>query len=345
MIPDWPPALGEAVASAVLRSVPEDFLVVERLPFEPEGEGEHAFLYLEKRELTTPELAERLSKLSGTHPRDISFSGMKDRNAVTRQWFSVGLAGRPEPDWQSLEGDARVRVLAATRHRRKLRRGVHRANRFELRLRQLAGDHQQIEERLALIRQRGVPNYFGEQRFGRAGATLVQARRWMARGERVSRNRKSIYLSCLRSLLFNQLLGNRVREGSWDTPLPGDVCMLAGSHSVFAVDQVDDELLQRGAAHDLHPALPLWGRGSDPLAEAAGAFRQQLQEEAAVCEFLEGKGLQLDWRATRLLPDDFSWQFCEDDSLLLTFELGAGAFATALLAGFARVVDARGERD
>lgn len=343
MIPDWPPALGEPVARGVLRSVPEDFVVEERLPFEPEGEGEHVFLYLEKRELTTPELAGSLSSLSGAHPRDIGYCGMKDRNALTRQWFSVGMAGRPEPDWQALEAGGQVRVLSATRHRRKLRRGVHRANRFQLRLRDLSGERAVIEARLALLRARGVPNYFGGQRFGREGATLVQARRWMERGGRVSRNRKSIYLSCLRSLLFNRLLAARVGDGGWDRPQAGDICMLAGSRSLFAVEAPDAALLRRCAEHDLHPALPLWGSGGGVLAGAAAQYRPQLAEESATCEFLERKGLQLDWRATRLLPDDFCWQFCEDDSLLLTFELGAGGFATALLTGFAQVVDARGE--
>ncbi|MFV8817673.1 tRNA pseudouridine(13) synthase TruD [Haliea sp. E17] len=329
----------------MLRTVPEDFRVEEQLGFEPEGQGEHAFLYLEKRELTTPELAEQLSTLSGVHPRDISFSGMKDRNAVTRQWFSVGLAGKPEPDWRGLEAGGQVRVLEATRHRRKLRRGVHRANRFAIRLRQLQGERAAIEQRLADIRAQGVPNYFGAQRFGRDGATLSQARSWMQRGGRISRNRQSIYLSCLRSLLFNQLLATRVAAGNWNRLCAGDVCMLAGSHSLFAVGQPDAELERRCAEADLHPALPLWGKGRDALAQAAAGYREQLAGESAVCGFLEQKGLQLDWRASRLMADDFCWQFCEDDSLLLTFELGAGGFATALIAGFAETVASGNERE
>ncbi len=345
MIPAWPAAPGSPVASAVLRSVPEDFIVEEQLGFEPEGEGEHVFLQLQKRQLTTPDLAQLLSTLSATHPRDIGYSGMKDRNAVTTQWFSVGLAGRPEPDWGALEEGGQVQVLRVARHRKKLRRGVHRANRFSLRLRELDGERAAIEQRLQLIARHGVPNYFGEQRFGRDGATLQQARSWMQRGGKISRNRRSIYLSALRSFLFNELLAQRVAAGEWDQVRDGDVCMLSGTRSVFAVDTVDQSLRQRCASGDLSPALPLWGEGGGALAASAEKLRSSIAEHAAICEFLQRKGLQLDWRLTRLLADDFCWQFCDDGSLLLTFELGAGGFATALLAGFAQWVDARSERE
>ncbi|TGD76056.1 tRNA pseudouridine(13) synthase TruD [Mangrovimicrobium sediminis] len=328
------------MASALMRVQPEDFLVEEQLGFIPEGSGEHAFLHLEKRELTTPELAERLSTLAGVHPREIGYSGMKDRNAVTRQWFSVGLAGRPAPDWSALEAGGEVRVLEATWHRRKLKRGVHRGNRFTLRLRELEADSAALLARLELIARQGVPNYFGEQRFGRDDATLAQAQRWMREGgRRISRNRRSIYLSALRSSLFNHLLGQRVADGDWDRVRPGDVCMLAGTHSLFQCAQVDADIEARCARADLHPALPLWGRGSDRLAAAAAPARAALAEQSETCEFLERMGLELAWRATRLLADDFCWQFCDDGSLLLTFGLGAGGYATALLAEFMQIAD------
>ncbi len=335
MNPDWPAAAGEPVATARTRSVPEDFLVEEELGFEPEGEGEHVFLHLQKRELTTTELAERLSSLAGVHPREIGYSGMKDRNAVTRQWFSVGLAGKPEPGWLSLQQDAGVEVLAVARHRRKLRRGVHRGNRFTLRLREVQGDREAIDQRLSHIAAHGAPNYFGEQRFGRANATLEQARRWMATGgRRIARNRRSIYLSVLRANLFNRLLADRVRAGDWDAVRAGDVCVLDGSRSLFHCEVPDADIARRCAEHDLHPALPLWGRGRDALAAAGETFRAQLADEAQSCEFLERMGLELAWRPARLLAGDFSWQFCDDGSLLLTFGLGAGGYATALLAEF-----------
>lgn len=128
------------------------------------------------------------------------------------------MAGRGEPDWRRLEAAGDVQVLERARHQRKLRRGVHRANRFHLVLRQVEGDRAALEDRLQQVRDQGVPNYFGEQRFGNDGATLAQARQWVASGRRkVTRARRSLYLSALRSLLFNELLAARVEAATWNT--------------------------------------------------------------------------------------------------------------------------------
>lgn len=332
MTAPWPRAAGDGVARAQVKSLPEDFRVYEQLGFEPGGAGEHVFLHLEKRLLNTQDLAQRISSLSGIHPRDISFSGMKDRQAVTRQWFSVRMAGRAEPDWQALSVPGEVAVLDVTRHQRKLKRGVHRANRFSLVLREVEGDRETIGQRLLQLRDGGAPNYFGEQRFGRDGATLAQARDWMARGgRRISRNRRSLYLSALRSLLFNQVLAARVREGTWNRIQSGDTCILHGSRSLFTCDTADAEIEARAASGDLHPGLPLWGRAGDDSPALARA-RAVLASEQASCDFLEREGLELGWRPARLLPDDFCWEFCDDGSLQLDFSLGAGSYATALLA-------------
>jgi tRNA pseudouridine13 synthase len=334
MIPAWSRARGEPPGSALIRARPEDFEVTEELGFEPAGEGEHVFLYLQKRELNTMELLQRVAALSGAPERDIGISGLKDRNAVTRQWFSVGMAGRVEPDWRQLEAGGEVRVLECSRHLRKLRRGVHRANRFRLLLRDIEADREALVERLQWVRDAGVPNYFGEQRFGNGGATLEQARRWMTAGRRkVTRARRSLYLSALRSYLFNELLDRRVVDGSWNSILDGDVCCLQGSRSLFHSPRVDEDLRQRAAAGDLHPGLPLWGTGGkDGYAQQAQRLGELLQHESAVCNFLEQAGLELAWRPARLLADDFCWQFCDDGALQLDFALGAGAYATALLA-------------
>jgi tRNA pseudouridine13 synthase len=265
--------------------------------------------------------------------RDIGLSGLKDRNAVTRQWFSVGLAGRQEPDWQALEAAGDVQVLATGRHQRKLRRGVHRANRFSLVLRDLQGDRALLEERLQRLQCDGAPNYFGEQRFGRDGSTLQQAERWISSGRKTTRAKRSLYLSALRSYLFNTLLAARVKAAQWNTVLPGDVCMLQGSRSLFTCEQADAEIVDRAASGDIHPGLPLWGRG--PSSAGGERARQQAEELAPhleICEFLEAAGMEMGWRAARLLADDFCWQFCDDGSLQLDFALGAGSYATALLA-------------
>jgi tRNA pseudouridine13 synthase len=307
----------------VIRGRPEDFQVREELGFDLSGDGEHVFLYLQKRGLNTMDLLDRVAQLGGVSGREVGVSGLKDRNALTSQWLSVGLAGRPEPDWCELEADGHVRVLEVGRHRRKLKRGVHRANRFTLTLRDLRGEPERLQERLERVSTRGVPNYFGEQRFGRGGSTLDQARRWLERGgPRLARNRRSLYLSALRSELFNRLLAARVSEETWDRAQDGDMCVLAGTRSHFRCDRVDDDIEARIRTADLHPALPLWGRGEAPVPEG----------QEMVCRFLEGAGLELAWRAARIVPDDFCWRFCDDGSLQLDFALGAGSYATALLA-------------
>jgi tRNA pseudouridine13 synthase len=324
-----PRAWGEWVGSARLRSQPEDFVVIEQLGFEPGGEGEHAMLYLEKRELNTQDVVERLARIAQVPPRDIGYSGLKDRNAVTRQWFSVGLAGRVEPDWQALNDHRDIAVLTATRHQRKLKRGVHRSNRFVLQLRELSATQSELTQRLQCVARHGVPNYFGEQRFGNSGQTLTRARRWQQRGGgKLSRKQRSLQLSALRAALFNRLLADRVAAGDWNRVCPGDRCMLAGSRSHFAPTEADTDLDVRCERADLHPGLPLWGRGVEPTARQLGA----LGEDCVLGEFLEAQGLASDWRATRVLPDDFSWQFCDDGGLRLEFELPPGSYATAVLA-------------
>ncbi len=332
MIPAWPRAWGSAQGTAVLRRRPEDFQVVEVLGFDLSGEGEHAFLHLQKCELNTLDLVKRVARIAGVPARDVGYSGLKDRNAQTSQWLSVGLAGRPEPDWGALETDGKVRVLASGRHLRKLKRGVHRANAFRLRLAEFQGDRDSLESRLSLIAHSGVPNYFGRQRFGRNGATLAQARSWLSSGgRRIARNRRSLYLSALRGLCFNELLAQRVAAGTWQQPQVGDAVALAGSRSLFRADGEED-LADRAHSGDVHPALPLWGRGQPVAAPETHASQgEALAGLADVQAFLEAQGLDLAYRAARLIPDDFCWRFCDDGSPVLEFSLGAGCYATAIV--------------
>lgn len=342
----WPRVSEQLPGSALIRCHPEDFKVSEQLGFELSGAGEHCFLYLQKRQLNSMELLQRLSALSAVPARDIGYCGLKDRNAVTQQWFSVAITGRVEPDWQALEVDGDVKVLAVARHSRKLRRGVHRANRFALVLRALQGERAALEQRLQAVRTAGAPNYFGEQRFGRGGSTLEQARRWMRNGRRISRDKRSLYFSALRAWVFNRMLAQRVERGDWNAVVPGDLCMLHGTRSHFRCDEVTDDVRARTASGDIHPGLPLWGRG-----RAAGDSRlRDMQPDCPpdcrdICDFLEASGLELAWRPARLMADDFCWQFCDDGTLQLEFSLGAGCYATALLAEFVHCKESNKEQE
>ncbi len=333
-----PSPRGPAAARARLRVLPEDFQVDELLGFEPEGSGEHLFLQLRKRGLDSEEVARRIARWAAVAPQAVSYAGRKDRHAVTSQWFSVQLPGRADPDPALLAEDDALVVLASARHPRKLRRGVHRGNVFRLRLRDLAaagdGDARALlEPRLADLACRGAPNYFGEQRFGSGGSNLAQARRWRDGGRPPrGRGRRGMLLSALRSQAFNTLLAERVRAGDWDTVAPGDVCQLAGSRSLFAHDGSDD-LAARAAAGDLHLALPLPGRG-ERLEDAPARARQDAAWAplAADISHLERAGVELAYRAARVIPGDFAWEFCEDGSLFLAFTLATGSFATAVVA-------------
>ncbi len=328
-----PRAQGHPPVRAELRREPADFEVEERLGFEPDGEGQHALLQVEKRGLNSDAVAGALARVAGVDGRRVGYSGRKDRHAVTRQWFSVDLAGQAEPDWHAGLPEGAV-LLHATRHRRKLRRGSHQGNRFRLRLRDVEGDDAALEQRLERVAAEGVPNYFGPQRFGRDGGNLAQARAWFA-GER-RRGPRDLLLSAARSRLFNRVLAARVADGSWQRAHPGEPLMLAGSASFFIPEEVDATIEARLKQGDVHPSGPLWGRGDGPLAPGEA---EVLADETALRAGLEEAGLRLERRSLRLVPGDFTWWW-EDNDLLLAFELPRGAFATAVVRELADVGEA-----
>jgi tRNA pseudouridine13 synthase len=325
----WPPVIDRAR----LRSSPEDFRVDEVLGFEPAGRGEHRLLHVEKRGCNTGWVAERLARQLGIRPVDVGYAGLKDRHAVTRQWFSVPARAPGALDASTLEADG-ITVIEEAAHDRKLRRGAHRANQFRLVLRDVAGDRAEVGARLEYIRAHGVPNVFGPQRFGREGRNLELARA-AAGGRRLGRRDRGFALSAARSLLFNAVLARRVAEGTWDRLLPGDRAALAGSRSHFAVDRVDDALEARLVDHDVHPSGPLWGRGEPPSTGAVRNLEQAVAaEHGALCTWLEAAGTNQERRPLRLSVASLQWDF-DRDELLLSFRLTAGGFATAVLAALA----------
>lgn len=328
-----PRAHGDAVLSARIRATPEDFLVEELPGFEPSGAGEHLLLTIEKRGMNTAFAAKRLAQWARVPEMSVSYAGLKDRHAVTRQRFSVHLPKKMAPDIALLESDE-LRVLEHTWHSRKLPRGALAGNRFVLVLRDVHGDPDAIGQRLQTIAQRGVPNYFGEQRFGRSGDNVAQALAMFA-GRRVRREERTLLLSAARSELFNRVLATRVRAGSWDSALEGEVWSLAGSRSVFGPEPFTDELARRLAAFDIHPSGPLWGRGElRSRAEVAEIEMQSLADADALAlrAGLESAGLEQERRALRLCPADLGWQWLEGTSLQVAFSLPPGAYATVVLA-------------
>lgn len=323
-------AFGGPPLRGVMRASAEDFVVTEELGFVPSGEGEHVLLQIEKRGANTDWVADGLARFAGVDRRAVSFSGLKDRHAVTRQTFSIQLPGRQTPDWDALELEG-VRVLSSARHNRKLRRGAHRSNHFVIRLRALQGDRAQAQARLQQIASLGVPNYFGEQRFGRQGSNLDLAGQLFG-GRRLQRSQRGFALSAARAWLFNGVLAQRVAQGSWNQPLPGEVWMLDGTHSLFGPDPLDESLRERVAAGDIHPTGPLWGEGELRSGDEVRELELQVAaEHAELCHGLERFELQQERRALRLPVADFAFEWQGDDALELRFRLPAGAFATAVL--------------
>lgn len=333
-LPDWQRSLTADFglpAPGHYRTAPEDFRVDEQLDFIPEGQGEHLWLRVEKRNLTTLEVVRQLSRLCSVGQRDIGYSGMKDRVAVTRQWLSVHLPGRQAPE--GLAGalaELGIQVLEQARHPRKLKRGVHRTNHFQLRLSGDAVQREDFTARWEALCRHGVPNYFGHQRFGAGARNLQRAQAVLAKGWRKRDDRQGMMLSTARSFLFNELLSVRLQEGSWCCPLAGDTLMLEGTQSVFAVDSVDKTLIERAAAMDLHPTGVLWGVGELAQGVAAKYETMLRQRHPALCEGLEKSGVKRAQRALRacLISPSITH---EDNAVLLSFALPRGSFATAVI--------------
>lgn len=325
---DMPFAHGGPLCAAQLRALADDFVVSETLPFELTGSGEHLYVQLRKTNANTTWVAEQIGRICQIPQRDIGFAGMKDRRAVATQWFSVYLPGRDvDPTTWVIEG---VEVLHAARHSGKLRRGAVGHNTFAIRLRDVSMSAADLSERLARIGAHGVPNYFGEQRFGRSGDNVEQALVMFA-GRRVARTERGILLSAARSALFNVVLAERVRAGSWGHILPGEVVALDGSHSVFGPVMPDDELSERLARLDIHPSGPLWGEGRLRTTLDARALEAPLAERyPEITQGLEKAGLEQDRRALRLCPLQLVAEW-EKDSVMLRLRLGAGQYATTVL--------------
>lgn len=325
-------AFGAPVLRARMRATPADFRVDEIDAFEASGAGEHLLLTIEKRGMNTAFAAKRLAQWAGIPELGVSYAGLKDRHAVTTQRFSVHLPKKVAPDLAALESDE-MRVLHSTWHSRKLPRGALAGNRFVLTLREVEGERDAIDERLRAIQTRGVPNFFGEQRFGREGGNVAHALQMFA-GRRVKREQRTMLLSAARSALFNRVLEQRVADGTWDRAIDGEVWMLDGSRSVFGPEPFDDALAARLAAFDIHPTGPLWGEGELRTTGEARALESAVLDDAesrALRAGLEAARLKQERRGLRLLPKEMQWEWVADDVLRLAFELPPGSYATTVV--------------
>ncbi len=316
ILPQWPSAYPASGASATLKLLNEDFTVTE-LPLQlPSGEGEHIWLDVEKNGANTAFVAQQLAAAANVQERDVGYAGLKDRYAVTRQWFSIylpnGKTKGETPDLTQLQ-HPEFKVLGQSRHVKKLRPGDLQGNRFHIVLRDVPGDPdtmQALEANLKAVASFGVPNYFGAQRFGFEGGNVEQGRAMLAREIRVRNpKKKGIYLSAVRSFVFNEVLALRIQQGLWGKSLPGDVMDEAG-----------------------RPTGPLWGRGRVTTTDQAQALENGVAERhATLCDGMEHAGLDQQRRGLVARPVDMSWAWPQAGELVLSFSLPAGTYATSVL--------------
>lgn len=331
ILPHWPHAYGSPKGKGNIRTVPADFIVNETLAFDPSGSGEHIFLQIEKTGENTEYVARQLARFASVRQRDMGYAGMKDRHAITTQWFSVWLPKGDEPIWANFSAEG-VKILAVTHHARKLKRGALAHNHFELTIRQWQGDMESTHAHLTSIKRHGIPNYYGNQRFGHQGQNIVKAMA-MFNGEKVPREQRSIYLSAARSFLFNHILAQRILDNNWATGLNGDVLMLDRSRSGFVCEEIDDIIRTRLDENELHSTGALFGKGDLRTIAGAQKVEQSIFDEyESLARGLSAFGLESDRRALRVNVQDLTWQFSDENTtLLLKFSLPAGSYATAVL--------------
>lgn len=358
------------IIQATYKACPEDFVVHEILPFTFTGQGEHLWLHMQKIGMNTAFLAKLLAEWADIPLRDVGYSGLKDRHALTTQWFSLRLPKKKLPPTEftptDLDTDESVQILTQEWHNKKLNRGTHSANQFIITLRntkfegvetarnacdQLPSMEQQIEQHLVIMSQNGVPNYFGPQRFGHGGNNIREALTLFARplqnnssprkkgkskGRRSPHEQNTMALSAARSLIFNEILAVRVRDDSWNQGMAGEAFNLAGSGSIFTSEQVDDTLRARLADGDIHPTGVLWGIDNDKVSgEVANLENVTVQQSLLLTQLaigLEQNAIKAQRRALRLTIEELSWEWSDEQTLVLCFTLPTGSFATSVLA-------------
>lgn len=346
-----PLASPAASGSLRIRSRPEDFRVFEEPLYEPANEGHHTFLLVEKTGRTTEQVAGDLSRASGVAQRDVGYAGRKDRHAVTRQWFSLEGV---DPDRARAFELPSARVLEARRHPHKIKTGHLRGNRFEIVLR---GDGPfalpSIEARAAELVRRGMPNRYGEQRFGREGDNAEQARRLLAEG-RPPRDRRAarFLISALQSEVFNAVLAERIE--SFDSVLLGDLARVEESGGLFWVDDLDRDRA-RAEAFEISATGPIFGTKMRAPRDAAAALERAIFDRFGLPDLatlalprgIRARGAR---RPLRVRPQGLVVEPIEDGSALsLRCGLPSGSYVTVLLEELVGpVVDAsrsRGARD
>jgi tRNA pseudouridine13 synthase len=329
---------GKPESTGILRSQISDFKVYEQLPYLPCGEGEHLFVHVRKTGANTIFVARELAKYFEVKEQLVSYAGLKDRFAVTEQWFGVHVPGKQEYDLDDLAIEG-VEVLSYKRHNKKLRTGALTGNRFELILRDVTAI-KALTERWHKIVEQGVPNYFGEQRFGIEGGNIERALGLFSGQKVKDKKKRGIYLSAARSHIFNAVINERINQGCFDDVAAGDVLMLAGTQSVFHLDEMDSTIKQRFIDKDIDITAPMWGAGELMTSAEPLALEQKIaQENDEFCQGLPRFGLKQERRRIRLSISDTGIEMMPEqegnntvnNAVKISFFLPAGCYATTVL--------------
>ncbi|STX29962.1 hydrogenase [Legionella beliardensis] len=327
---NWSYAYGKPESTALFKFKPEDFQVTEIYAGEFSGEGEHILIKIEKHGLTTEEVVKSLSRLINKPVKAISYAGLKDRQAVAIQWLSIHAPGEVISGIETLQ-DSGWKILALTRHNKKLKPGFLAGNHFKIKLRNLTNETL-FRQRIEQIKLTGVPNYFGEQRFGRDGGNVAKAHAMLIEGRKVKdRFLKGMYYSAARSWLYNLILSRRVSQNNWNVPINGDVMQLSGSNSIFTIENVEENIIKRVQEKDLSPASPLPGKTKNKVKHDALILINDVYKEwQPWLTSLAEHGLEEAWRANILSLQNLEYSFL-NNSAELSFTLPAGSYATAVL--------------
>lgn len=327
---EWPYTNNIPQATAQFKLIPEDFHVNEFITEEFSGSGEHLFIKIEKKGINTEDVIKSISRLIAKPSKLISYAGLKDRHSVSTQWLSIHAPGEHIEGIEQLSAPG-WRVVQSARHHKKIRPGFLSKNQFRVVLRNVT-HMDELVERIDRIKYQGVPNYFGEQRFGRESGNLIKAEELLVQHRKVKdRFLKGIYYSAARSWIFNLILAKRVQAQCWNIPLSGDVMQLSGSNSIFTSDAIDETILQRIKAKDISPATPLPGKGKMIAANDALELINQIYcNWESWIQGLEQHGLEQSWRPNILHIEELQYAI-NDQTAELSFKLPPGAYATTVL--------------
>tara|TARA_B110000008_G_scaffold252991_1_gene267959 strand:+ start:347 stop:1450 length:1104 start_codon:yes stop_codon:yes gene_type:complete len=341
---------GEPTARGMLKQKFADFKVSEELGFEMVGNGEHLFLYIKKQNLSTIEVARKIAAVAEARIAMVGYAGMKDKRAECTQWFSVPLQKEKgavkENENQSIISrleDENIKIISTVRNNRKLKIGSHKRNLFDITLRNCLEGREEFDANLDKIKQFGVPNYYGFQRFGRELSNLKQVDKLIHDPQTNTKRRqksfkKGMLISAARAYVFNQVLSSRITNNNWSQFVAGDVINLDGTARNFIVEEGawDATLQKRLENFDIHLTGPLLGKVDSKdkyisSGKAADIEKAEVDKYPKILEYLQKIGAKSSRRPLRFLPEELRWAWLDDCTLNLSFALSPGAYATSLL--------------